>query len=101
MPSGKYKREPGARAGEFNPYARLTDEKVIQARLDRQKGMGFRALARKYGVSYPTIRRAVIGESWTYIITRSYDLQPQEEPVVVCRDAESRSHGREPGDQEG
>jgi len=61
-----------SRAGEYNGFAKLTDDKVIAARLDRQKGMSFPDLATKYGVSYPTIRRAVLGESWKHITIRCY-----------------------------
>jgi hypothetical protein len=44
--------------------AKLTSEAVLEMRLMREKGASFGVLARVFGVSKPTARRAVAGKNW-------------------------------------
>lgn len=56
--------------GERNPSAKLTASQVreIRSRFQwRSKSCGARALGREYGVSYPTILRAVRRETWSHV----------------------------------
>ncbi len=53
--------------GETNGRAKLTAEQVAEIRnsyVPRKYGHGSHALAKKYGVSKPTIRAILNGEAW-------------------------------------
>lgn len=55
-------------SGENNHNAKLTKEKVLYAREHVEKGSkeyGIRPLARKFGVSSTTMKRAIDGNGWT------------------------------------
>lgn len=53
--------------GERAKHAILTDELVREARLDRSKGMTFRLLEKKYGISKGAIWHAVMGTQWGHV----------------------------------
>jgi hypothetical protein len=53
--------------GEDRPQAKLTEEGVRQIRRLRQKGMGWRCLASRFGVGQNTIIRACTGETWAHV----------------------------------
>lgn len=54
-------------AGELNPMAELTEEKVRQLRLDRQSGMTFFQLSDKYGVSFQHASLIVKRKRWAHV----------------------------------
>ena len=53
--------------GERSKQAKLTDEIVIQLRKRHKSGASYLSLARQYGVSPNTIRRAVIRDGWKHV----------------------------------
>jgi hypothetical protein len=59
----KGRRRGGARRGEANHFAKLTNDQVIALRADRESGMTQRALAGKYGVGQAQVWRILHGES--------------------------------------
>jgi hypothetical protein len=59
----KGRHRGGARRGEANHFAKLTDAQVAVLRADRTAGMTQRALARKYGVGQSQVWRILRGES--------------------------------------
>jgi hypothetical protein len=66
---GRGKRRPASR-GENHPAAKLTAEKVIEARsLLRPNDplYGYTGLARRYGVSRGTLYLAIIRKTWAWL----------------------------------
>lgn len=54
--------------GENHENSKLTDQMVIEARKDYSNGnISIDKIAEKYGVSSPTMRKAIRGETWKYI----------------------------------
>lgn len=53
--------------GSTNGRARLTEECVLEIRRAHVGGEGKRALARRYGVTPPTIRDAIRGVTWKHL----------------------------------
>lgn len=53
--------------GEGHGHARLTADIVIEARSRRSRGESVTALARKYGISRPTLSRAIYGDTWKHV----------------------------------
>lgn len=56
--------------GEENFFAKLTEEDVRYMRnnyIPKDKEFGCCALARKFGVSHPTVSRILSGESWKHV----------------------------------
>lgn len=53
----------GHRVGECHQKAKLTDEQVRQLRQDHDNAMGYRKLAKKYGIGQSTARD--IANYWT------------------------------------
>lgn len=53
--------------GEQWPWARLSDEKVRQIRAEHDLGMGYRRLARKYGVCQARIRAVLSRKEWSHV----------------------------------
>jgi hypothetical protein len=53
--------------GEDRPNHRLTAERVRTARRDHAAGVTIADLARRYGVSRPTLRHAVQGATWKHV----------------------------------
>lgn len=54
--------------GPMQPASKLSDDAVREARLGRQQGASYPALARRYGVSIATIRSAVVGRTWKHVV---------------------------------
>jgi hypothetical protein len=57
--------------GEASGTARLTDAKVLSARLLRQDGLTYTKIAAHFCVSKKTIRQAVKGNSWKHLAAPS------------------------------
>lgn len=55
--------------GEGHPQAKLTELDVIAMRMERQSGVSFGKLAKKYGVCKKTVQNAVCGNNWAYLPT--------------------------------
>jgi hypothetical protein len=53
--------------GESNGQAKLTEQKVREARFLHDAGMSFHELARRYEVNRKTITQAVRGEHWAHV----------------------------------
>lgn len=53
--------------GEDRPQAKLTDEKVAEARRLRQEGIGWIKLAVQFGVTKNCIRSAIQGQTWSHV----------------------------------
>lgn len=54
--------------GSLKPLAKLTEEQVAAARIQRASGFDtFASLAAEYGVSTRTMRDAVVGEGWRHV----------------------------------
>lgn len=53
--------------GGMRSSSKLTDAAVREARLARQRGASYLALARRYGVSVATMRSAVVGLTWRHV----------------------------------
>jgi hypothetical protein len=62
---GRVRNSP--RQGEANRAAKLTDEQVRLARGEHQAGAKIRQLARRFGVHPKTMRRALLGETWSHV----------------------------------
>jgi HNH endonuclease len=56
-----------SRPGEANPYAKLTDEIVLDIRRRITTGETKAALAREYGVSHVTISRIINRKTWKHL----------------------------------
>ena len=52
--------------GDRHPQSKLTTESVKQLRRDRESGMSFSRLARRYGVSIATAFNAANGKNWSH-----------------------------------
>jgi len=57
--------------GEEVPSAKLTEENVrwIKTNCGKGRGYGYKALAKKFGVSHTTIRNIMIGKKWSHVET--------------------------------
>ena len=66
--------------------ARLTDEKVMQIRLDRQRGDTLKVLADKYHVNQGTVSRIVRGESHAHLPVLMTTEQMQQGQRAVTDD---------------
>jgi hypothetical protein len=53
--------------GQSHKLSKLTDNLVAEARLMRQGGITYGALADRFGVSEGVIRKAVVGETWAHV----------------------------------
>ncbi len=53
--------------GEWSPFAKLTDAKVLALREDRAAGMGVVALSKKYGVSTSVVANVYRGNTWQHV----------------------------------
>lgn len=53
--------------GVAHPHAKLSEQSVMQARLLRDQGMSYRALASKFGVCRKTITKACTGVTWRHL----------------------------------
>lgn len=53
--------------GERSPKAKLSEADVREMRRLAADGVGYRALARRFGVAYPTARNVVLRERWAHI----------------------------------
>lgn len=62
----RHRRDRTAR-GTHVGGAKLTDAKVLRARAAHARGVTAAALAQQYGVSRPTMWRAVTGKTWTHL----------------------------------
>ncbi|SRR6266487_1012585 len=56
--------QKGVTCGEKHPRAKLTWDDIAEARQLRQQGWLWRELASRYGVTMPSIRKAVHGYTW-------------------------------------
>lgn len=54
--------------GEKVVQAKLTEEAVRKARIDRASGMLIREIARKHGVTRSTMSRALAGRTWVRVL---------------------------------
>lgn len=54
--------------GERCRHAKLTGEKVLQLRRDADSGLGYKELARKYGVSWGAVYNIIRRDSWKHIV---------------------------------
>lgn len=57
----------GKSAGSKNPNAKLSDEKVVEMRRKAAGGVSYTELAAEYGVTVPTVSRAVVGKLWGHV----------------------------------
>lgn len=64
LPTGVMGADYGIGRGERNAGAKLTAERVREARARHAAGESYVALAREYGVHKATVRAAVIGLRW-------------------------------------
>lgn len=55
--------------GSAKPTARLTEEIVRECRARYSAGEGQDALAREFGVSKPTMHKAIVGKTWQHVTT--------------------------------
>lgn len=56
--------------GEKVPNAKFTNEQVQEIRKEYEpnvRGKGIKALAKKYGVAYSTIKNILYGRKWKYV----------------------------------
>jgi len=54
--------------GERNGHSKLTEKDVIDLRKQySQGGVSLRSLAKEYGMSHESIRKAITGVTWTHI----------------------------------
>lgn len=53
--------------GSRNSTAKLSDEVVLAMRADREAGMTYRALAKKYGVAHRTAWEVINGFAWKHL----------------------------------
>lgn len=72
-----------AKTGESNPKAKLTQQRVEEARRRVVAGESIRALAAEYGIANSTLSEAVKGRTW-----RSPDITPRP------KQAPSKGNGR-------
>jgi hypothetical protein len=63
----RMERSPRHNRGMNNPNSKLTDRTVREMRLLAAGGTSHRALARRFGISTATARKALIGETWTHV----------------------------------
>lgn len=55
------------RIGERCPWSKLTEADVLRMRELAAEHWTYAAIARFFGVSRPTARRAIAGESWAHV----------------------------------
>lgn len=53
--------------GEWSPFAKLTDAKVLSLRNDRASGMTLAQLSKKYEVSPPVVANVYRGNTWKHV----------------------------------
>lgn len=53
--------------GEWSPFAKLTDEKVLALREDRARGMSLTALSKKFEVSMAVVANVYRGNTWKHV----------------------------------
>ena len=54
--------------GEDHPLAKLSADKVREARRLRDRGWGFKKLSDRYGVAPAVVRAAVSGKTWGHVV---------------------------------
>ena len=60
--------KPPTRIGEYAPKAKLTAQQVILLRKETDREPGYLArLSAKYGVTTPTISKALLGQTWRHL----------------------------------
>lgn len=63
------RRQPKlVRRGEANNHAALTEQIVRDMRAAAANGTSYRELAQRYGVSWWTVRRAVVRQTWQHVV---------------------------------
>lgn len=53
--------------GIFHHSARLDEAKVLSLRADREAGMGWRSLGRRYGITPQSAKSCATGETWKHV----------------------------------
>jgi len=53
--------------GVSHHNAKLSDREVLEARIMRGQGFSYPAIAKRFGVVYSTIRKAIRGDGWSHV----------------------------------